>query len=137
MALLNPYLTFTGNCEEAFEFYKSIFGGEYNYVSKFKDMPPNENYPISVEDADKIMHIGLPISSETILYGSDTIGAYVDQTSIGNNISLSITAESKENTEQLFYGLAEGGTITMPLESTFWGEYFGMVTDKFGIHWMI
>lgn len=137
MALLNPYLTFVGNCEEAFNFYKSVFGGEFSFVGKFKDMPADENYSLSAEDAEKIMHIGLPISKETILFGSDTFGEYASKNVVGNNISLSITADSKENADHLFNGLSQEGVVTMPLASTFWGEYFGMVTDQFGINWMI
>lgn len=137
MTTINPYLTFSGNCMEAFEFYKSVFGGEFPYVGKFKDMPENPAYPISEEDKEKIMHISLPISEETVLMGSDSSEAFGKATVPGNNFSISINSKTKEETERLFNGLSEGGQVTMPLNETFWGSYFGMFTDKFGIQWMV
>lgn len=139
MATVNAYLTFNGNCEEAFEFYKSVFGGEYPYIGKFKDMPqPDENCaPMSEADGNKIMHVSLPISKETMLMGSDTGGEWASNFLQGNNFSISINAESKEEADKLFLGLSAGGQVTMPMNSTFWGAYFGMFTDKFGINWMV
>ncbi len=137
MAILNPYLTFLGNCEEAFNFYKSIFGGEFSYVGRFNEMPPQKGMELSEEDANKIMHISLPISKETILMGSDTGGEWAPTTVVGNNITLSITAESKEEADRFFSSLSDGGKATMPMNQTFWGDYFGMCTDKFGINWMV
>jgi PhnB protein len=137
MATINSYLTFDGNCEEAFNFYKSVFGGQFPMVGRFGDMPPAEGMPPLPEDAkNRIMHITLPISEETILMGSDTMpGVHVHK--IGNNISLSINTNSREEAERVFHGLSEGGNVTMPLSDTFWGAYFGMWTDKFGINWMV
>jgi len=138
MATVNPYLTFQGNCEEAFTFYKSVFGGEYLYIGKFKDMPTAENCaPISAEEGEKIMHVSLPISKETILMGSDSSEAFGHSTVIGNNFSISINTDSAEEADKLFNGLSAGGTVSMPMDNTFWGAYFGMFTDKFGINWMI
>ncbi len=137
MATINPYLTFLGNCEEAFNFYKSVFGGEFNYVGRFADMPEDPKYPMPDEDKNKIMHIGLPISKETMLMGSDTGGEWAKQTQIGNNIAISINTESKAEADRIFNALADGGNITMPIASTFWGDYFGMCTDKFQINWMV
>ena len=137
MVTINPYLNFLGNCEEAFNFYKSVFGGEFSYLGRFSDMPPQEGVTLSEEDKNKIMHISLPISKETVLMGSDTGGEWAQNTIVGNNISLSINAGSKEETDTIFGKLAEGGKITMPLDNTFWGDYFGMCIDKFGINWMI
>ena len=137
MATINIYLTFNGNCEEAFNFYKSAFGGEFGHIGRFKDMPSDGGKPISAELGEKIMHVSLPISSETTLMGSDTGGEWSASFNQGNNFSLSINAESKEEAERLFNQLSEGGQITMPLNVTFWGEYFGMFTDKFGIQWMM
>lgn len=140
MATVNIYLTFNGNCEEAFNFYKSVFGGDFPYVGRFKDMPASEEHSGSVSDSDmgeRIMHISLPISNETVIMGSDTGGEWASSFQQGNNFSISINAESKEEADKLFNGLAEGGQITMPLNNTFWGDYFGMLTDKFGINWMM
>ncbi|QOW09637.1 VOC family protein [Kaistella flava (ex Peng et al. 2021)] len=137
MATINPYLTFDGNCEEAFNFYKSVFGGDFPMVGKFGDMPAQEGMPPLPEDAkNRIMHITLPISTETILMGSDTMPGMHNH-KIGNNISLSINTNSKEEADKIFEGLSEGGVVTMPLNDTFWGAYFGMWTDKFGINWMV
>ncbi len=139
MAQINVYLNFEGNCLEAFEFYKSVFGGEFPYVGKFSDMPPSEEYPVNEADKNKIMHIALPISQETILMGSDVTdntckeGKFVK----GNNIQLSANTGSREEAEKIFNGISAGGQVTMPLQDTFWGAYFGMWTDKFGISWMV
>ena len=137
MATLNPYLNFAGNCEEAFNFYKSIFGGEFPYVGRFRDMPPQEGMEIPDNFKDKIMHISLPISKETTLMGSDTGGDWAPNLRVGNNISLSISTDSKAEADRIFNALSEGGKITMPIESTFWGDYFGMCLDKYGINWMV
>lgn len=139
MATVNAYLTFNGNCEEAFNFYKSVFGGEFPYIGKFKDMPQNDPNcpPMSEADANRIMHVSLPISKETVLMGSDTGGEWASQFSKGNNISISINTESTDEADRLFNGLSQGGQVTMPMNKTFWGAYFGMFTDKFGINWMV
>ena len=137
MATVNPYLTFLGNCEEAFNFYKSVFGGEFSSLSRFSEMPPQEGMTLPEEYGNKIMHLSLPISEETTIMGSDTGGEWAPETIIGNNISLSINAGSKEKADHYFNSLSEGGKVTMPLESTFWGEYFGMCIDKYNINWMV
>lgn len=136
MATTNTYLNFNGNCEEAFSFYKSVFGGEFSYLGRFAEMPESEDYKVSEEDKNKIMHISLPIGISTLM-GSDVGGEWAPTFLQGNNFSISITADSKEEADRLFKELADGGQITMPLESTFWGDYFGMLTDKFGINWML
>jgi len=137
MATVNVYLTFNGNCREAFDFYKSVFGGEYPYIGTFGEMPPAEGQEIKQEDKDRIMHVTLPISQETILMGSDSASDHTDRLVMGNNFSISINAESREEADRLFNGLSAGGKITMPLSDTFWGAYFGMFTDQFGINWMV
>jgi PhnB protein len=137
MPIVNPYLNFLGNCEEAFEYYRSIFGGEFNYVGRYKDMTPQEGFTMSADEANKIMHIGLPISKETFLMGSDIGGEWAPNTTIGNNISLSVTVDSKEEADRIYNALAKGGMATMPMNKTFWGDYFGMCTDKFNINWMV
>lgn len=137
MASINPYLVFNGNCEEAFLFYQSVFGGEFPYIGKFKDMPPAEGNPVLSEaEGNKIMHVSLPIGGGSILMGSDSNSAS-GEVAFGQNISLSINALSKEEADKLFNGLSAGGTVTMPMNQTFWGAYFGMFTDKFGISWMV
>lgn len=138
MATINVYLTFNGNCEEAFGFYKSQFGGEFNYMGRFKDMPPSDDgKAVPAEHGERIMHVSLPISKETILMGSDTGGEWASNYSQGNNFSISITASSKDEADKLFNGLSNGGMVTMPMNKTFWGDYFGMFADKFGISWMV
>ena len=137
MAIVNVYLTFNGNCEEAFKFYQSVFGGEIPYLGRFKDMPATEGPKISPGDEEKIMHMSLPISKETMLMGSDTGGEWASGYSQGNNFSISITADSKEEANKLFKGLSAGGKVTMPLGKTFWSDTFGTLTDKFGINWMV
>jgi PhnB protein len=137
MTTVNVYLTFNGNCLEAFSFYKSVLGGEFTYVGRYKDMPSEGGNPGLPEDDEKIMHISLPISQETILMGCDTGGEWASRFSPGNNFSLSVSADSKESADRLFEGLSTGGLVTMPMAKTFWGDYFGMLTDQFGIAWMI
>ena len=137
MASVNVYLTFNGNCREAFDFYKSVFGGEYPYIGTFGEMPPMEGKETPEEDKNKIMHVSLPISKETMLMGSDTGGEWASHFKQGNNMSISIHATSKGEADKLFAGLSGGGQVTMPMNQTFWGDYFGMFTDKFGIGWMI
>lgn len=137
MAAINPYLVFNGNCEEAFLFYKSVFGGEFPYIGKFKDMPPTEGNPVLSEaDGNKIMHVTLPIGDGSVLMGSDSNSAS-GEVVFGQNISISINAASKDEADKLFNGLSAGGTVTMPMSQTFWGAYFGMFADKFGISWMV
>jgi len=136
MAQINAYLTFNGNCEEAFLFYKAVFGGEFRTISKFKDMPPMPGHEIAEKDKERIMHVALPISQETILMGSDSNPVFGEVT-MGQNISLSVNAESKEEADKIFNGLAGGGSITMPIADTFWGAYFGMLIDRYGMTWMV
>ena len=137
MTKLNPYLNFKGTCEEAFDFYKSVFGSEFLIVSRFKDMPENPDYPVVESDKEKIMHISLPISNETVLFGCDTSQAFEKSAVSGNNISLSIDTDTIEEATRIFNGLSAGGIVTMPLNKTFWDAYFGMFTDKYGINWMV
>ncbi len=136
MAHVNAYMTFNGNCEDAFNFYRSVFGGEFKVFSRFGDMPPMEGMPMPAEAANKILHVALPISSETMLMGSDSNPAMGD-VPMGFNISLSATVQSKEEADKIFNGLSAGGNITMPIADTFWNAYFGMFTDKFGVNWMV
>lgn len=138
MVTTNIYLTFNGNCKAAFDFYQSILGGTFPYVGKFGDMPPDASQPPMPEaDKEKIMHISLPISKETILMGSDCGSDWNDNFKQGNNFAISVNTESKDEATRIFEGLSDAGTVTMPLQETFWGAFFGMWTDKFGINWMV
>ncbi|PUZ25594.1 VOC family protein [Chitinophaga parva] len=137
MAVVNVYLTFNGNCREAFEFYKSVFGGDFPYAGTFGEMPTQDGKPVPEADKNKIMHISLPISKETVLMGSDAGGEWAPHYKAGNNFSISVGAATKAEADQLFNGLSAGGQVTMPMADTFWGAYFGMFTDKFGINWMV
>ncbi len=136
MATTNTYLNFNGNCEAAFNFYKSVFGGEFSYIGRFGEMPKSGEYKVPEADKNKIMHVGLPIGT-SILMGSDTGEDWATSFVQGTNFSVSIRADSKQEADKLFNGLSHGGQITMPIDTTFWGDYFGMFRDKFGIHWMV
>ena len=137
MTTVNIYLTFEGNCEEAFNFYRSVFGGDFPYVGRYKDIPMENGKTVAPEDAEKIMHMSLPISKETVLMGSDTGGEWAASYKHGNNFSISINTDSKENADKFFHELSEGGKVSMPMQNTFWGDYFGSFSDKFGINWMV
>lgn len=136
MATTNIYLNFNGTCEAAFNFYKSVFGGEFGYFSRFGEMPESEEYKVSDAYKNQVMHVSLEIGS-SVLMGSDCGEEQAPHFVQGNNFSVSVTADSKGEADKLFNALATGGTITMPIESTFWGDYFGMLTDKYGINWMV
>ena len=137
MATVNTYITFNGVCEEAFLFYKSIFGGEFSYFGRFKDMPMTDGKTCPPAEAEKIMHVSLPISKETAIMGSDSFESFGAKTVYGNNFSLSINAETKEEADKLFNGLSVGGQIEMPISDSPWGSYFGMFRDKYGIEWIV
>lgn len=136
MAQLHPYIHFNGNAEEAFTFYKSVFGGEFAKVARYKDLSC-EQYPIPESDADRIMHIALPISQTSVLMGSDTMTSMGQVSESDNRNSISISADSKQEADRLFSGLAASGNIEMPIADAPWGNYFGMVTDQFGVQWMV
>ncbi len=135
MKSVNPYLNFQGNTEEAFNFYKSAFGGDFAMVMRFKDSPEAAN--TAPADQDKLMHIALPIGNGNLLMGTDALESKGHQVRAGNNFHLSISAESDAEAEKLFNALAKDGKIMVPLSKQFWGAYFGMLTDKFGVQWMI
>lgn len=135
MITVNPYLNFKGNTEDAFNFYKSVFGGEFAVLQRFKETPHGEN--MSDIDKEKIMHVALPIGKNITLMATDVLESMGQTLTPGDNVSLAISPESQEEAEQIFNALSEGGKITMPLEKMFWGAYFGMLSDKFGIQWMV
>ena len=135
MAQINPHINFNGNAEEAFNFYKSVFGGEFSNIIRFKDIA-SEEFPISDKEANKIMHIALPIGQNLLL--ANDIPEIMGQVNENENRSkIAITAESKEEAYKLFNGLSAGGQIEMPIDENPDGTYFAMFRDKFGIEWMV
>lgn len=135
MALINPYINFNGNAEEAFNFYKSVFGGEFTNITRFKDMDIPGN-PIAEHEKEKIMHIALPIGPN-ILMGNDVPERMGKVNENEHRSKISIAAESKEEAERSFNELTVGGTIEVPMDESPWGSYFGMFRDKYGIEWMV
>ncbi len=135
MALINPHYNFNGNAEEAFTFYKSVFGGEFAMIIRFKDMQ-NDDFPIPEKEANKIMHIALPIG-KNVLMGNDVPESMGRTNENENRSKISIGAESKEEADKLFNGLSAGGEIEVPISESPWGSYFGMFRDKYGIEWMV
>ncbi|MEO4005835.1 VOC family protein [Flavobacterium sp. CAU 1735] len=136
MALINPHINFNGNAEEAFEFYKAAFGGEFSKIVRFKDFK-NPEFQISKNEENKIMHIALPIGKSNVLIGND-VPEFLGRVNENENRSkISISAESKEEANQLFHSLSAGGAIEMPISNSPWGSYFGMFRDKYGIEWII
>ncbi len=135
MASINPHINFNGNAEEAFNFYKSVFGGEFAKIMRFKDLASAE-FPVAENEANKIMHIALPIG-KSILMAND-VPEILGRTNENENRSkIVISAESKEEADKLFNGLSAGGQIEMPISDSPWGSYFGMLRDKYGIEWMV
>ena len=132
---VNPYLNFEGHAEEAFNFYKSVFGGEFTGMMKMNEVPGGEKLP--AEEQNYLMHISLPIGEDTLLMGSDIVPSMGQILNKGNNAYISLHPESREEADSLFSGLSAGGEIEMPLEDQFWGDYFGSFIDKFGIGWMV
>ncbi|NLW30921.1 MAG: hypothetical protein GXY77_05625 [Fibrobacter sp.] len=132
----NPYLNFNGNTEEAFNFYKSVFGGEFTDINRYKDMPSSMEQ-VPENEKEKIMHIALPIGSDTVLMGSDITENMNQSLTMGNNVYIMLQPENKDNAEKLYRRLSEGGKIEMPLEKVFWGSYFASFSDRFGVQWLI
>ena len=135
MALINPHINFNGNAEEAFTFYKSVFGGEFAMIMRFKDMESPE-FPVADHEANKIMHIALPIG-QNVLMANDVPESMGRTNENENRSKIAISAESREEADKLFNGLSVGGIVEMPMEDSPWGSYFGMFRDKYGIEWMI
>lgn len=135
MIKVNPYLNYDGQAEEAFTFYKSVFGGEFSSVFRMKDAPHADK--LSEEEKSRIMHISLPISDSITLMASDISASFGHTLTVGNNVQISVHPDSREEADRIFNGLSAGGKIEMPLEDAFWGDYFGSFVDKFGINWMV
>ena len=133
---INTYLTFNGNAEEAFNFYKSVFGGEFTNITRFRDIASDE-FPVSEKEANKIMNIALRIYKSHVLMGND-VPEIMGRTNENENRSkIMVSTESREEAENIFNGLSVGGQIEMPMEENPWGSYFGMFRDKYGIEWMV
>ena len=135
MLNINAYLHFMGKTEEAMNFYKSILGGEFTIFGRFRDVPGAEN--MNPEDQKKIMHISLTTKNGTVIMATDSLESMGQQVSYGNNVHLCIQAESETEVDKLFTALSTGGKVEMPVNKTFWGAYFGMCQDKYGVQWMI
>ena len=136
MALINPHINFNGNAEEAFTFYKSVFGGKFAKIIRFKDLASPE-FPVAEKEKNKIMHIVLPIGKNSMLMAND-VPEIMGRTNENENRSkIVITAESKEEADKLFNGLSKGGQVEGPIGDSPWGTYFGMFRDKYGIEWMV
>ena len=136
MAQINPYIHFNGNAEEAFTFYKSVFGGDFATLVRFKEIKM-EGQSFTESEADKIMHIALPIGKHSVLMASDTPEFLGKHNENENRSKISISAESKEEADKIFNGLSAGGKVEMPIADSPWGSYFGMFRDKYGIEWMV
>ena len=139
MTKYNPYLNFAGNTEEAFNFYKSIFGGEFAMLTRYKDGPKEDgcaNGPVPPELGEKILHVALPIGAN-MLMASDAVPPLCPPVTTGSNVSLSLHPDSEAEARRLFAALSAGGTVQMPFQPMFWGALFGMCADKFGILWMV
>jgi len=138
MALVNPYLHFRGNTEEAFTFYKNVFGVEFIRLVRFKDMPASDDYQVPDMHLDKIMYVSMPLGKSNYLMGSDAILESTERPfTMGDNFHIAISAESKEEADKLFNGLAPGARIDMPMGMSPWGAYFGMLMDQYGVQWTV
>ena len=135
MALINPHINFNGNAEEAFNFYKSVFGGEFAQVVRFKDIP-NSDFVPAENEAEKVMHIALPIG-QNVLMGNDVPESMGKVNEMENRSKIYVGAESREEADKFFNGLSAGGTVEVPMGESPWGSYFGMFRDKYGIEWMV
>lgn len=135
MRSANPYLYFAGNTREAFDFYKSVFGGDFADVLRYRDMGSNE-MGVSEDELDYVAHIGLPIGS-SLLMGTDETGAAAKALNVGNNFYITLETDSEEEADRVYNGLVDGGKATLPLEETPWAKKYGMCTDRFGVQWMV
>ena len=134
MKIVNPYLNFPGNTEEAFNFYKGIFGGEFLALMRLKDPPAAAGMP--AEETNGVMHVALKLG-DTVLMATDAVESMGQKVNVGNNVSLAIEADSREEADRIFNGLSQGGSNVMPLSDQFWGAYWGALRDKYGICWMV
>ena len=135
MVIINPYINFNGNAEEAFTFYKSVFGGEFTKVLRFKDLA-SADFPVPEKEAEKIMRITLPIGNN-VLIANDVPESMGRISENENRSKIAVTTESKEEADRIFNGLSVGGEVEMPMGESPWGTYFAMLRDKYGIEWTV
>ncbi|TFF30388.1 VOC family protein [Mucilaginibacter psychrotolerans] len=136
MRAINPWINFNGNAEEAFTFYKSVFGGEFTKIIRFKDLASAE-FQVPENEAEKIMHIALPLGKNNVLLAND-VPEFMGRVSESENRSkIAVSAESREEADQIFNGLSAGGDVEGPIGAGPWGTYAGMFRDKYGIEWII
>jgi PhnB protein len=133
---LHCYLNFAGSAQEAFDFYKSVFGGEFSSLVRFKDFPM-EGVAVSEGDEDKIMHIALPIGDDNVLMASDVLESLGQQLVQGNNVYVSVHPTSREEADGIFNALSDGAEIEMSIADQAWGDYYGSLKDRFGVQWMV
>jgi PhnB protein len=137
MARVSTYLNFMGATEEAFAFYRSVFGGEFTSFQRMRDIPAAPDQPpLPLNEQEMVMHVELPILAGHVLMGTDALESMGHHLTFGTNASINLEPDTREETDRLFAGLAEGGTVSMPLADMFWGGYFGSLTDRFGVQWM-
>ncbi len=134
MVTLNTYLSFNGNCREVFDFYRSVFGGDFSFIQTFRDAPPE--FGVAEEEMDGVMHVSYSIGP-AVLMGSDVPSQFGPPRIVGNNFSISVSPESREEADRIFRDLSHGGSVSFPMQDMFWGAYFGTFTDKFGINWQV
>ena len=134
MVTLNTYLSFNGNCREAFDFYRSVFGGDFSWLATFRDAPPE--MAVNEAEVDGIMHVSLPIGSG-VLMGSDVPSQFGPPPVVGTNFSMTVSPESRDEADRIFKDLSAGGSVSFPMQDMFWGAYFGVLVDKFGINWQV
>ena len=135
MIEVSPFLSFNGDCESAFNFYKSIFGGEFEFIYRYKDVPSESSVPAS--EQEKILHVSLPLMKNVNLMGADVLNVTERKVENANFVTIGLRTNNEEETLRIFEALSEGGNITSPLQKAFFADFFGSVTDKFGINWSI
>lgn len=133
---LHTYLNFDGDAEEAFRFYEKALGGKLSEISRFRDMPPGD-FEVDPADEDKVMHVALELGDGERLMASDTPSSMADERVVGTNVSISVHPDSREEADRIFQALSEGGEVEMEMQDAFWGAYFGSLTDRFGVQWML
>jgi PhnB protein len=134
---IHPYLNFDGTTEEAFRFYEKVFNGKLTEIHRFGSMPQEGGHELTPEQKNLVMHVGLELPDGQMLMASDRLAGMGPTRVEGNNFSISVHPDSKQEADRIFSALAQGGTVTMPLADQFWGDYYGSLTDRFGINWMV
>jgi PhnB protein len=134
---IHPYLNFDGKTEEAFNFYAKVLGGELTEIHRFGSMPPQSGFELNDEQKNRVMHVGLQLPDGQLLMASDTLPGMGPDPAQGNTFHISVHPDSRSDADRIFNALGEGGTVTMPIADQFWGDYYGSVTDRFGVNWMV